>query len=268
MCVFSATCLECACSAVECHKVLTVLIHIRDAVPEPCSLRINHENAHLVALRIFCLHCRDIRPCTHCTAMFRKPKVDPVDQAKEWSRTLTREIRGMERQVKSIETEEAKIIKEIKKLSKEGSRNNSAVRVLAKQLVASRQAKSRMYEGRVQMHSVQMQLNNQISLVKVSNAISTSTEIMKAVGNLVKIPELQGTMMQLAREMEKAGLVDEVISDGMDMLDVSPAACIKPSFVASACCHACVHCIAFIWYTGQQHWLCCYNLSSYALLSL
>jgi charged multivesicular body protein 3 len=155
--------------------------------------------------------------------MFRKPKVDPVDQAKEWSRTLTREMRGMERQVKSIEIEEGKIIKEIKKLSKEGSRNNSAVRVLAKQLVASRQAKSRMYEGRVQMHSVQMQLNNQISLVKVSNAISKSTEIMAAVGNLVKIPELQGTMMQLAREMEKAGLVDEVISDGMDMLDVSAA---------------------------------------------
>jgi charged multivesicular body protein 3 len=179
-----------------------------------------------------------------CTAMFRKPKVDPVDQAKEWSRTLTREMRGMERQVKSIEIEEGKIIKEIKKLSKEGSRNNSAVRVLAKQLVASRQAKSRMYEGRVQMHSVQMQLNNQISLVKVSNAISKSTEIMAAVGNLVKIPELQGTMMQLAREMEKAGLVDEVISDGMDMLDVSAAVCSQPAVVTVHAVNACKHCTA------------------------
>eukprot|EP00953_Heterococcus_sp_UTEX-ZZ885_P005090 3213-Heterococcus_DN1.PRE.4 len=161
-------------------------------------------------------------------------------------------MRGMERQVKSIEIEEGKIIKEIKKLSKEGSRNNSAVRVLAKQLVASRQAKSRMYEGRVQMHSVQMQLNNQISLVKVSNAISKSTEIMAAVGNLVKIPELQGTMMQLAREMEKAGLVDEVISDGMDMLDVSAAVCTKRFFVTSCFKSCSLRIMSFINHTQRN----------------
>lgn len=146
-------------------------------------------------------------------------KPTPEEQAKEWSRTLTREMRSMERQIKSMDTEEAKVIREIKKLAKEGSRNDKSVRILAKQLVQARQAKGRMYEGRAQMHSVQLQLNNQMAMVKVAGAMKKSTEIMTAVGKLVNLPELQGTMMELAREMEKAGLTEEIISDAMD--DVS-----------------------------------------------
>lgn len=37
---------------------------------------------------------------------------------------------------------------------------------------------------------------------------------------LVKIPELQETMFQLATEMERAGLVEEVVADGLSLTDV------------------------------------------------
>lgn len=40
--------------------------------------------------------------------------------------------------------------------------------------------------------------------------------------SLVKIPELQANMFQLATEMEKAGLVEEVVSDGLALTDVRP----------------------------------------------
>lgn len=38
--------------------------------------------------------------------------------------------------------------------------------------------------------------------------------------SLVKIPELQENMFQLATEMERAGLVEEVVADGLALTDV------------------------------------------------
>lgn len=38
---------------------------------------------------------------------------------------------------------------------------------------------------------------------------------------MVKIPELQENMFQLATEMERAGLVEEIVSDGLALTDVS-----------------------------------------------
>ncbi len=36
----------------------------------------------------------------------------------------------------------------------------------------------------------------------------------------MKIPELQENMFQLATEMERAGLVEEIVSDGLSLTDV------------------------------------------------
>ena len=38
--------------------------------------------------------------------------------------------------------------------------------------------------------------------------------------SLVKIPELSATMQAMSREMEKAGLVDEIVGEAFDALDV------------------------------------------------
>jgi len=42
---------------------------------------------------------------------------------------------------------------------------------------------------------------------------------MKLMNNIVRLPELQQTMMVMAREMEKAGLIDELVSETMDDMD-------------------------------------------------
>ncbi|CAM9509491.1 unnamed protein product [Scytosiphon promiscuus] len=153
-------------------------------------------------------------------------KVDPEEQAKEWRRSINHEatlpalqVRALERQILSLERAEKKVQKDIKTMAKEGNRNQKAIRLLAKELVASRNAKNRMYEGKAQLHSVQMQLQNQLALIKVTGVIKKSTEIMAAIGNLVKIPELQENMYQLATEMERAGLVEEIVADGLSLTD-------------------------------------------------
>jgi len=42
---------------------------------------------------------------------------------------------------------------------------------------------------------------------------------MKVMNQLIKLPELQKTMLTMSREMERAGLIEEMVSSTMDELD-------------------------------------------------
>lgn len=52
--------------------------------------------------------------------------------------------------------------------------------------------------------------------MKIAGSLKTSTEVMKSMSNLVKIPELQRTMNEMSKEMMKAGIIDEMIQDSLD----------------------------------------------------
>lgn len=53
-----------------------------------------------------------------------------------------------------------------------------------------------------------------------SRASNRHLDFYSAVLRLVKIPELQKNMFELAREMEKAGLVEDVVTEGLSLTDV------------------------------------------------
>jgi len=55
--------------------------------------------------------------------------------------------------------------------------------------------------------------------MKVAGALQKSSEIMKMTNALVKLPELTLTMGNMQREMMKAGLIEEMMADTMDMMD-------------------------------------------------
>ena len=42
--------------------------------------------------------------------------------------------------------------------------------------------------------------------MRMAGAISKSTDVMKAMNNLVKIPEIRDAMMELSREMTKVNI--------------------------------------------------------------
>lgn len=60
--------------------------------------------------------------------------------------------------------------------------------------------------------------------MKIAGAMKSSTDVMKSMGNLIKIPELQKGMQELSKEMMKAGIIDEMINESIDsVLDVDDA---------------------------------------------
>ena len=64
-----------------------------------------------------------------------------------------------------------------------------------------------------------MQLQNQVAMQTVTKAMGQSSQMMKSMQALVSLPDVRQAAMDMAREMEKAGLIQEMQDDMMEMMD-------------------------------------------------
>ena len=56
-----------------------------------------------------------------------------------------------------------------------------------------------------------------LAVVKVTGALQKSTEVMKIVNRLIQLPQISNNMMELSKEMMKAGMIEEMVNDALDM---------------------------------------------------
>jgi len=117
----------------------------------------------------------------------------------------------------------------IKQLAKKGDMKSA--QILAKELVKARKSVDRLHTSKAQLNSVALQLTNQLGMVcadevrptealanslrvnhvgvswpaviRVSGSIQKSSEIMRGINALVKVPDISRAMMQLGQEMTK-----------------------------------------------------------------
>merc|ERR1719415_253644 len=66
------------------------------------------------------------------------------------------------------------------------------------------------------MNSVCLQIKEQQATIKMAKAMKQSAQVSKLMGRLVKLPELQQTMMKMSMEIQKNGLIQEMVDDAMD----------------------------------------------------
>jgi len=57
------------------------------------------------------------------------------------------------------------------------------------------------------------------AVLRVAGSLQKSTEVMKAMQSLVKIPEIQASMRELSKEMMKAGIIEEMLEDTFESMD-------------------------------------------------
>ncbi|KAF2073708.1 hypothetical protein CYY_004996 [Polysphondylium violaceum] len=141
-------------------------------------------------------------------------KPSPEEMVKKWKRELRKEDRGLDTQLRAIDLQEKKTIRMIKERVKAGDKTSA--KTLAKEIVNSRRAKERIYVAKATMNSVSMQLQSNLAMAKVAGNLAKSTDIMKMMNDLVKLPELNKVMMAMGSEMTKAGIMEEMISDVFD----------------------------------------------------
>jgi len=147
--------------------------------------------------------------------LFGKTKAaDPKEQVNEWCKKIRKEGNNLDRQINAIKREEAKVTRSLKEAAKKGDKD--VCNILAKEIVNSRKAITKLYTAKANLNSVQMQMKSQLATVRVAGTLQTSAEVMKSMSQLVKLPEIQKSMMELSREMMKAGVIEEMLDDVME----------------------------------------------------
>ncbi|KAG9344009.1 hypothetical protein JZ751_012485 [Albula glossodonta] len=141
----------------------------------------------------------------------------PKELVNEWSLKIRKEMRVIDRQIRDIQREEEKVKRSIKDAARKGQRDVCVI--LAKEMIQSKKAVSKLYASKAQMNSVLLNMKNQLSLLRVAGAMQKSTEVMKAMQSLVKIPEIQATMRELSMEMAKAGMIEEMMEDTFESME-------------------------------------------------
>ena len=134
--------------------------------------------------------------------LFGKSKpADPKELVNQWSKQLRKEGYSLDRQIRQIQRSEQAAVKSIKDAAKKG--DSASAKVLAREVVHSRKAVSKIYTAKANLKSVEMQMKGQAAQVRVAGSLSKSADTMKAMQQLVKIPEIQKTMQEMSKEMMK-----------------------------------------------------------------
>jgi len=147
----------------------------------------------------------------------KEPKKDPKAQVREWSSSLRKEGRALDRQIRTIKTEEAKVQKSMKDAAKKGQ--NDVLPILAKEVIRSRKAVNKIYSTKAQLNSVDMQLKNQLATIRLAGTLQQSTQVMQGMQALIKIPEINAVMQAMSKEMTKAGIMEEMMEDTFEGME-------------------------------------------------
>ncbi|KAF2899437.1 hypothetical protein ILUMI_06733 [Ignelater luminosus] len=147
----------------------------------------------------------------------KTPERNPKELVNEWSHKLRKEGYQLDRQIRSIQREEEKVKKSLKEAAKKSDRETCSI--LAKEVLRARKAITKIYTSKAHLNSVQLQMKNQLATLRVAGSLSKSTEVMQAMQKLVRIPEVSHTMQEMSKEMMKAGIIEEMLDETMDVLE-------------------------------------------------
>merc|ERR1712232_97747 len=107
---------------------------------------------------------------------------------------------------------------DIKKMAKQGS-DPKNIATLAKSVVRSGKAKGRLYQSRAAMTAASSELQNIAATMRLGDTMKNSAVVMAQMNSLINIPELHEAMQGMSREMMRAGLVDEIVEEGLEGID-------------------------------------------------
>ena len=103
---------------------------------------------------------------------------------------------------------------DIKRLARKGDDRNAIV--LAREVVRTTKHRTRLVTSKAQLNSISLQLQQQLSMYKVTGHLQRSTEIMKLSNSLIRIPQITHSMREMSSELTKAGILEEMMQDTLE----------------------------------------------------
>ncbi|KAG6902226.1 hypothetical protein C0995_002858 [Termitomyces sp. Mi166 len=139
----------------------------------------------------------------------------PEERIRTWQTKLRVESRRLDQEMRQLDLATNKARQTVKQLASKG--DIKSARILAKEVVRSNKQKDRLSVSKARLGSIGIQLTQQMAMLKVTGSLQKSTEIMRLSNALVKLPQISQTMREMSMEMTKAGILDEMLQDTLDM---------------------------------------------------
>ncbi|KAI0318690.1 vacuolar sorting protein Vps24 [Amylostereum chailletii] len=141
----------------------------------------------------------------------------PEERVRAWQGKLRQEKRTLDREMRQLDVGTNKARQTVKQLAKKG--DTKSARILAREVVRSNKQKDRLSVSKARLGSIETQLSQQLAMIKVTGSLQKSTEIMKLSNSLIKLPQISTTMREMSMEMTKAGIMEEMLDDTLEVED-------------------------------------------------
>ncbi|KAJ7180165.1 Snf7-domain-containing protein [Mycena crocata] len=139
----------------------------------------------------------------------------PEEKVRAWQLKLRTETRHLDREMRQLDVATKQARATVKQHAARG--DVKSARILAREVVRSDKQKDRLSVSKARLGSIGTQLTQQMAMIKVTGSLQKSTEIMKLSNALIKLPQISQTMREMSMEMTKAGIMEEMLEDTLDM---------------------------------------------------
>lgn len=118
--------------------------------------------------------------------------------------------------MRNLQLQQKKVEQSIRDAAKRN--DTKSMRVLAKEVVRSRQSVVRMLEDQGTLDALDLQMSESLRNYRLSKTFESSGRMMKEMNKLVRIDRYQEIVKMMQKEMFSAGLLSDELHEGVDSL--------------------------------------------------
>jgi charged multivesicular body protein 2A len=133
---------------------------------------------------------------------------------RENKREITRAVRELDREKVQLEREEKRLTMEIKKAARENQM--TAVKIMAKDLVRTRQHIAKFIEMRSHLQGAALKLQTVKSHEAMASAMQNTAKAMAKMNKHVNVQTITKMLADFERENARTEMMQEVMGDAMD----------------------------------------------------
>ncbi|KAL0812412.1 hypothetical protein Bca101_068855 [Brassica carinata] len=141
-------------------------------------------------------------------------KPNPREVLRESKREMTQATRGIEKEISSLQSEEKKLVLEIKRTAKTG--NEGATKILARQLIRLRQQIANLQGSRAQMRGIATHTQAMHAHTSVAEGIQGATKAMAAMSKNMDPAKQAKVMREFQKQSAQMDMTTEMMSDSID----------------------------------------------------
>ncbi|KAL1550123.1 vacuolar protein sorting-associated protein 2 3-like [Salvia divinorum] len=133
---------------------------------------------------------------------------------RESKREMAHATRGVEREIQTLQSEEKKLVAEIKRTAKTG--NEAATKILARQLIRLRQQITKLQGSRAQMRGISTHTQAMSAQTSVAVGMKGASKAMAAMNKQMDPAKQMKVMQEFQKQSAQMDMTTEMMSDAID----------------------------------------------------